>query len=196
MKKLSQIIYYFFLVIIGAITILFIVSAFPITGNIKFMIVQSGSMEPSIRGGSIVMVKPVEDYKIGDVITFGPYSKTKPPTSHRIYDIKVVDGQPVYITKGDANNAPDLREIAKTDILGKVLASVPYLGFAVDFAKKPIGFALIIIVPAAIIVSDEIRNIWKEIMKLKSKKKDNEQDKEITKLKEEINKFKKPKANE
>lgn len=142
------------------------------------------------------MVKPVEDYKIGDVITFGPYSKTKPPTSHRIYDIKVVDGQSVYLTKGDANNAPDLREITKTDILGKVLASVPYLGFAVDFAKKPMGFALIIIVPAAIIVSDEIRNIWKEIMKLKSKKKDNEQDKKITKLKEEIDEFKKPKDNE
>jgi signal peptidase len=196
MKKLSQTIYYSFLVIIGAITVLFIVSAFPITGNIKFMVVQSGSMEPSIRAGSVVMVKPVEDYKSGDVITFGPYSKTKPPTSHRIYDIKVVDGQSFYITKGDANNAPDLREIIKKDILGKVLVSVPYLGFAVDFAKKPIGFALIIIIPAAIIVSDEIKNIWKEIIKLKNKKKDNEQDKEITKLKEEIDKFKKPKDNE
>jgi len=195
MKKLSKIIYYFFLVIIGAIAVLLIVSAFPITGNIKFMIVQSGSMGPSIRGGSVVMVKPVEDYKISDVITFGPYSKTKPPTTHRIHDIKIVDGQPVYITKGDANNAPDLREIVKTDILGKVLASIPYLGFVVDFVKKPIGFALIIIIPAAIIVSDEIRNIWEEIIKLKGKKKDNEKDKEITKLKEEIDKFKKPKIN-
>jgi len=190
MKKLSKIIYFFFLVIIGAIAVLLIVSAFPITGNIKFMIVQSGSMEPSISGGSVVMVKPVEDYKIGDVITFGPYSKTKPPTTHRIYDIKVVDGQSVYITKGDANNTPDLREIAKRDVLGKVLASVPYLGYAVNFAKKPMGFALIIIVPAAIIVSDEIRNIWKEILKLKNKKKDKEQDEEIKELKEEIKELK------
>ena len=190
-----NIIYCAVLVFIGLITVLLIISVFPITGNIKFMIVQSGSMEPSIKGGSVVMVKPVEDYKIGDVITFGPYSKTKLPTTHRIHDIKIVDGQSVYITKGDANNAPDLREIVEADILGKVLASVPYLGFAVEFVKKPIGFALIIIVPAAIIVSDEIRNIWKEIIKLKSKKKDNEQDKEITKLKEEIGKFKKPKDN-
>lgn len=144
--------------------------------NFKVMTVISGSMAPAIKMGSVVIVKPVPstgsgqaDYKIGDVITFGPYSKTKAPTSHRIYDIKVVDGQPVYITKGDANNAPDAREIKKSDILGKVLFSVPYVGYAVDFAKKPLGFTLIIIVPAAIIIIDEIRNIVHEINKNKGK---------------------------
>jgi signal peptidase len=116
--------------------------------------------------GSVVMVKPAADYKIGDVITFGPYSKTKAPTTHRIYDIKVTGGEPIYITKGDANNAPDARELQKKDILGKVLVSVPYVGYAVDFAKKPMGFALIIIVPAAIIIYDEIRKIINE-MKIK-----------------------------
>ena len=113
------------------------------------------------------MVKPVADYKIGDVITFGPFSKTKAPTSHRIYDIKVVDGQPVYITKGDANNAPDAREIQKKDIIGKVLFHVPYVGYAVDFAKKPLGFALIIIVPAALIIFDEVKKIIQEVRKKK-----------------------------
>ncbi|OGZ22955.1 MAG: signal peptidase I, partial [Candidatus Nealsonbacteria bacterium RIFCSPLOWO2_01_FULL_41_9] len=105
------------------------------------------------------------DYNIGDVITFGPYSKTKAPTSHRIFDIKVVNGQPVYITKGDVNNAPDTREIKKSDILGKVLFSAPYLGYAVDFAKKPLGFALIIIVPAAVIIFDEAKKIIYEVKK-------------------------------
>jgi len=133
------------------------------------MIVQSGSMVPAIKMGSVVMVKPVSDYKVGEVITFGPYSTTKAPTTHRIYDIKVEGGQPVYITKGDANNAPDSREIRKSDIVGKVLFSVPYFGYAVDFAKKPIGFALIIIVPAAIIVGDEIKKIIYEVKKKKAK---------------------------
>lgn len=126
-------------------------------------------MEPKIKMGSIVLVKPVSDYKIGDVITFGPYSKTKAPTSHRIYDIRVVDSQPVYITKGDANNAPDPREIQKKDIIGKVLFSVPYVGYAVDFAKKPLGFGLIIIVPALLIIFDEVKNIFREIKVKKPK---------------------------
>ena len=127
----------------------------------------SGSMEPAIKTGSVAAVKPSDNYKIGDIITFGEMSKTKTPTTHRIYDMRVQEGKPVYITKGDANNAPDAREIQKRDIIGKVLFDVPYVGYAVDAAKKPFGFMLIIIVPAAIIIYDEIRKIIKEIKKRK-----------------------------
>jgi len=170
MKSL-KIIYYIFIVGVAATALLLIVSVFPITGNYKLMIVQSGSMTPAIKMGSIVVVKPADDYKIGDVITFGPYTRTKEPTTHRISEMKVVGGEPVYITKGDANNAPDQREIPKREVIGKVLISVPYLGYAVDFAKKPIGFALIIIVPAALIIIDEIKKIFGEIKKRKESKK-------------------------
>jgi signal peptidase len=174
--KILKVIYSIFIVFIVVVAVLLIVSVFPITGNYKIMTVISGSMEPAIKMGSVAIVKPVHstgsgqaDYKIGDVITFGPYSKTKAPTSHRIYDIKVVDSQPVYITKGDANNAPDPREIQKKDIIGKVILSIPYLGYAVNFAKKPLGFGLIIIVPAAIIIFDEAKNIFREVKTKKQK---------------------------
>jgi signal peptidase len=166
--KIFKVIYYIVIAFIVLVALLLIVSTFPIPGNFKVMTVISGSMQPAIKMGSVVMVKPASDYKIGDIITFGPYSKTKAPTTHRIYDIKVVNSQPVYITKGDANNAPDAKEIQKKDILGKVLFSVPFVGFAVDFAKKPVGFALIIIIPALIIIGDEIKKIIQEIKKKKS----------------------------
>lgn len=165
MKKIFKILYYIVITFIVATGLLLIVSVLPITGNFKVMTVISGSMDPAIKIGSVVIVKPVSDYKIGDVITFGPYSKTKAPITHRIYDIRVEDSQPIYITKGDVNNAPDSRQIKKSDILGKVLFDVPYVGYAVDFAKKPMGFALIIIVPSAVIIGDEIKKIWKEIKK-------------------------------
>lgn len=165
MKKIFKYIYYIIVAFIVLTVVLLVISVFPITGNIKFMIVKSGSMTPEIKQGSVVMVKPVQDYKIGDVITFGPYTKTKAPTTHRIYDIKLVEGESIYITKGDANNAPDQREIKKSDILGKVLLAVPFVGYAVDFAKKPVGFILIIGVPAALIIFDEVKKIVKESKK-------------------------------
>jgi len=165
--KILKVIYYIFLVFIIVVTVLLVVSAFPLTGNYKILTVLSGSMAPAIKMGGVVIVKPLPNYKIGDVITFGPYSKTKPPITHRIYDIKVVNSEPVYITKGDANNAPDTREVAKKDIVGKVLFTIPYLGYAVAFAKKPLGFALIVIVPAATIIIDEIKNIYNEVKKKK-----------------------------
>ncbi|GAI45652.1 unnamed protein product, partial [marine sediment metagenome] len=147
--KPFKIIYYIFIAFIAAIAVLLVLSTFPIPGNFKVMTVLSGSMEPAIKMGSVVVVKPSDEYKIGDVISFGEITRTKAPATHRIYDIKITEGQPVYITKGDANNAPDQREIPKREVIGKVLFDVPYFGYAVDFAKKPLGFALIIIVPAA-----------------------------------------------
>ncbi len=168
--KSFKIVYYIFIAFIAVIAILLVVSVFPITGNYKLMVVQSGSMEPAIKMGGIVMVKPMNDYKIGDVISFGEVTKIKSPTTHRIYDIKVVEGEPYYITKGDANNASDQREIPKREVIGKVLISLPYLGYAVDFAKKPIGFALIILVPAAAVIGDEIKKIYAEVKKKKTTK--------------------------
>lgn len=169
--KIGKGIYYFILGCIALVAVLLVISVFPITGNFKIMVVQSGSMEPAIHTGSIVLVKPAGDYKIGDVITFGPNTKEKAPTTHRIADMKVDGGQPKYITRGDANNANDSGEVDKKEVIGKVLFSVPYAGYAIDFAKKPWGFMLIIVIPAVIIIYDEVRNIWSEAKNLLNEKK-------------------------
>ena len=167
MIKIFKIIYYVLLGFVVVIALFLLVSALPITGNFKLFVVQSGSMEPSINTGGLIMVKPVDEYAIGDVVSFGKVTKTKDPTTHRIHDIRVVSGEVFYITKGDANNAPDQKEIREIDIVGKVLFDIPYLGYAIDFAKKPIGFALIIIIPAVAIIIDEIKKIFKEVKKKK-----------------------------
>ncbi|MCK4520491.1 signal peptidase I [Candidatus Parcubacteria bacterium] len=166
--KIFKIIYYIFIAFIAAVALLLIISVLPITGNFKVLTVLSGSMEPDIKTGSVVVVKPVDNYKIEDIITFTNSKKPDESVTHRIYDMKVNEGVPVYITKGDANNVPDTREIREKDIIGKVLLDIPYLGYAVNFAKKPLGFALIIIVPAMIIIGDEIRKIYGELKKKKT----------------------------
>jgi len=165
--KFLQIIYYIVLVFVIFVAGVLIVSSLPITGNIKLLTVISGSMEPTIKLGSVVLIKPEQDYKIGHIITFGKDTKTEKPTTHRVYDIKVEGGQVVYITRGDANNAPDSKEITNKDILGKVLLVVPYAGYVVDFARKPLGFVVFIIVPAVLIVGDELRKIYAEVKKKK-----------------------------
>ena len=162
-----KIIYYGVLGFLGLIAVLLVVSVLPISGNFKVLTALSGSMEPEIKTGSIVVVKPVSEYKIGDIITFNSASKGGVPTTHRIIEMKVNEGAPIYITKGDANNAPDTREITEKDIVGKVLLNVPYMGYAVDFARKPLGFMLIIGIPAVAIIGDEVRKIIKEVKKKK-----------------------------
>jgi signal peptidase len=162
-------IYYIIFAFILVIALLLVISVLPITGNIKFLVVQSGSMEPTIKTGSLVVIKPVVDYKIGDIITFGQITKTKTPTTHRIVEMKVVGGNLAYITKGDANNGSDQKEISQKEILGKVLLKVPYIGYAVAAGRTKTGFALIIIIPSLAIIIEETIKIKNEIGKGKNK---------------------------
>lgn len=167
--KIFKIGYYALPAILISLAVLFIGSIFPIPGNYKVMTVLSGSMEPVIKTGSIVVAKTFNNYKIGDIITFELSSASKTPTTHRIVEIEVIDGNPLYTTKGDANNASDRQGVLNNQIVGKVVLNIPFLGYAVNFVKKPIGFLLIIIVPAGMIILDEVKKIYNEIKKKKNK---------------------------
>jgi signal peptidase len=163
--KVFSVVYYLFLGVLGVIALLLIFSIAPIPGNYSVMIVKSGSMEPGIRTGSVVAVKPADEYRIGDVITFR--TGRDEPTTHRIVEIRNENGSESYVTKGDANNAPDSSAVRENEIIGKVLFSVPYAGYAVDVARKPIGFVLIIVIPALIIIGDEVRKIFLEVKRMR-----------------------------
>ncbi len=170
MNKAFNIIYYLFITVIAVIAVLLLISVFPITGNFKVLAVLSGSMEPAIHTGSIVVVKPVSEYKVGDVITFGKISRRDTPTTHRINEIKNGPTGLTYVTKGDANNAVDLREVRQNEIVGKEFLTVPYAGYIINTAKKPYGFALIIIIPALLVIFDEAKKIRDEMKKIKQAK--------------------------
>jgi signal peptidase I len=183
--------YYLLIAVIALVAIFLILSAFPIKGGYKSFIVLSGSMEPKIKTGSVVIVKPDKEYQLGDVITFGENTKTKKPTTHRIVEIIEEKDEKSYVTKGDANNAEDGSPVEEDEILGKVLFSVPYFGYAVSAAQKPIGFMLIIVIPAVIIIYDELLNIKKEISKkidYRNRMKKREKEKETDSEKLEDNK--------
>lgn len=172
LKRFSKIGYYILVSGIAILGALLIFSMLPIPGNYQIKIVLSGSMEPAIKTGSIVVVKPAKVYEIGDTVTFGEDTREKVPTTHRIVEMHVVSGESRYITRGDANGGNDGKEITEDEIIGKVLFSIPYLGFILDIARKPIGFAFLIGIPALAIISEEFMKIWREMKKMRNKKED------------------------
>src|SRR3989338_2636202 len=162
LKRIGKIIYWFILAGLGLVAIFVGISGLNLPGGYKLFTVQSGSMQPAFKIGSLVVVKPAGEYVIGEVITF----KNAPtPTTHRIQNIS----EGIYTTKGDANDAPDSEPARREQILGKVVLAVPYAGFPVAFAKSKEGFMLLIVIPATIIIYGEILNIKNEIKKLKKK---------------------------
>ena len=126
-------------------------------------------MEPAIKTGSVVVVNPNDNYKTGDIITFGKISKVESPITHRIVKTKITDNQTIYTTKGDANNGTDLKEVKKSDIIGRVILSLPYVGYVINFSKKPIIFVLLLLLPTATIIYEEIKKIRNEVAKNKTK---------------------------
>lgn len=170
MKFIFNTIYYLFIVAIMAIAILLLSSLIPMPGNFKVKVVKSGSMEPYIKTGGIVVIIPSSSYEVGDVITFGKDTKTQIPTTHRIVKIEGDGPLRTFTTKGDANDAEDPSVTRLADIEGKLLFTVPYLGYVLDFAKKPLGFALLVGVPALVIIIDEIGKIIREIRLMRRKK--------------------------
>ena len=134
-----------------------------LAGDTHYEPVYTGSMEPAIPVGGIVVIKPVdpETLKIGDIICF----KLTEPTSitHRI--INITDQG--FITKGDANEDPDQWIVKKENVIGKAILTIPFIGYLGYFVRTPTGFILLILLPASVIIIMEIRNIVKELTKQK-----------------------------
>ena len=167
MNAIYKIFYYFFITAVLVIGAFLLTTLFKTPGNYQVKIVKSGSMEPAIKTGSVIVIKPGAEYKVGEIITFGKDDKRNIPTSHRINATRMDQGKMLYTTKGDANNSSDMKEISQNEIIGRVIFKLPYLGYILDMARRPIGFILLVAIPALAIIYDEIVKIWKEVRKMK-----------------------------
>lgn len=134
---------------------------------------QSGSMEPSISLGSIVIVRSEDSYGVGDVITVLETDNSEITVTHRIVEVKDIEEEKIYITKGDANEGTDLDERMGPQVLGKVILAIPLLGYVVTFAKTGQGLLILVIIPAIVIIYSEALNIKKEVKRMIKERKDN-----------------------
>jgi len=122
--------------LIGLIILACLPVAVPKLLGIQTYNVISGSMEPSISVGSIVYVKNAEFDELaeGDVIAFESGASV---VTHRITSI---DSQSKLITtKGDANDTEDFVPVAYVNVIGRVVAHVPFLGYIASWLSEITG---------------------------------------------------------
>jgi len=111
---------------------------FLFASNFKFFVIASGSMGQALPAGSVAISKPENQYFIGDIIAFRnkDYNVT-----HRI--VSVLDTGAIFRTKGDSNPIPDSYLVSKDQIIGKVVVTIPYLGYAIFFLKTKQGLLVL-----------------------------------------------------
>ena len=115
--------------------------------------VLSGSMEPELKVGSLVVTCPVEPEAIvvGDIITFRPVSVGEHMITHRV--IGIGQSSSLYFeTKGDANDKPDPFMVPARNLIGKICFHAPSWGYFTEFLKTPFGFLFAVVIPGIIII--------------------------------------------
>ena len=122
--------------------------------------VLSGSMEPELMVGSLVVTRPVEPETIvvGDIITFRPVSVGENMITHRV--IGIGQSSSLYFeTKGDAADKPDPFTVPAQNLVGKICFHAPYWGYFTEFLKTPIGFLFAVVIPGVIIITSYILSL-------------------------------------
>lgn len=130
----------------------------------KSFVVVSGSMEPTIKTGSVAFTKTVDlkNIKSGDIIAFTSPSDSKDTILHRVNSISSIDPL-LFKTKGDHNNDIDAWDVPDVGVKGVYFFAIPYLGTLAATLRQPWGFAVIVGIPAFIFIIIQILNIKKAI---------------------------------
>jgi signal peptidase len=157
-------------ILLGGIVLL---SNFFDLGGIKTYSVLTGSMDPAIKTGSLIFIKKQENYSVGDIVT-KTGDESGMTVTHRIISITEEDGNVKIKTKGDANNVEDEEFFDKDAIIGKVFFHIPFAGYLTNYAQTPYGLMVIVVIPAVIIVYEEIGKIKKELIQTRKNRKEKE----------------------
>ena len=134
-----------------------------------FYVVASGSMLPVLEIYDVLIVQghePFEDIEKGDIIVFNRPSDHNRVIVHRV--VSIIDDDPKTLrTKGDANPASipgtDF-PITEEEYIGKVVYTLPQVGYVTQLLKPPINYVIIAVVIGVMIV--------KQITKKKKEKMD------------------------
>lgn len=137
----------------------------PHTGLYTTMTVLSGSMQPGIPVGAVVIGRPqpARDLRVGQVITYPIPVDDHRVVTHRVVRILSGGEHPVFQTKGDANDAPDPWVATATGAtVSTVRGVVPGLGYGIHWLRnRTLHMASVIVLPLIVGVW-RVVDIWRD----------------------------------
>lgn len=138
--------------ILGAIT----------TGH-PVLTVRSGSMEPAIGTGDVVIGNRVraEELRIGDVVTFRDPARPEVLITHRVRGIRAMDQQLQVETRGDANTGSEQWVVGRDGIVGRVVVRLPGLGYVFAWSRGIAGRIITVAIPALVLALLALHRIWR-----------------------------------
>ena len=126
----------------------------PLVGG-RTLVIISGSMEPTIHMGAAAVLRsvPSSELHVGDVIAYTPAAAGAIPIVHRIASITERNGQRTFTTKGDANQTADVNPFTLPAKAWSVSYNIPVAGYVVNFAARPFGTFMFIVIPVVVLAA-------------------------------------------
>ena len=119
------------LLILIALTVAVIPAVLTSQYGFGFSPILTGSMEPSARPGDLYLTRlvPAATLQVGDIIAINNQI-TGTYYSHRIHEMREMNGALRIITKGDANQSPDRDPFMVSPVseVSKSIKVIPYIG--------------------------------------------------------------------
>jgi signal peptidase len=140
-----------FAIVLGLVSVIVIIPK--VLGATPLTILTS-SMEPGLPPGTLIVVEPVapENIVIGDVITYQIESGEAAVVTHRILEVQSSTiGEPTFILQGDNNAEPD-PPVTASQIQGRLVYSLPWVGNLSSILNGPARATLLPILAGAMVL--------------------------------------------
>lgn len=132
----------------------------------KTFVVSSGSMEPNLNVGDLIITENSLNINKGDIITF--FDEEKSVVTHRVIEVIELNGEKKYRTKGDANSTEDKYIVSESDIEGRFKQKIPIIGWAVHIIQTREGIILTSVILFAIYwyikTGEENEEEWNQLL--------------------------------
>lgn len=150
-------------ILIGLFGGLFLSVTAPYLLGSRSLTVLSGSMEPALHVGDVVVVEQVLplDVRVGDIVTFRDPTDTSRLITHRVRQIDVEGRNVGFVTKGDANTSVERWSTDREGTIGRVQFHVWRLGFLMFWIRSPFGRLALVVLPALLLGTFELWRIWR-----------------------------------
>lgn len=131
----------------------------PKIGGYAPLIVLTGSMEPDIMSGDLIIVKQIDgkDVQEKDVIAFfDPDGNGTSILTHRVEEIYEEDGTLYFRTKGIANNTEDRLPVSEDKLVGIYVTRIGGAGNVAMFMQTTAGLIICVVVPLVLLIAWDI----------------------------------------
>ena len=135
----------------------------PLAFNGRPLTVMSGSMEPTIRTGDVVVAREIAplDARRGDVVTFRDPERGGLLVTHRVRSISREGDKVTFVTKGDANNSSERWRVGTDEKISRTMYRIPALGRVLAFSHTRYGILVLVLLPLLALGALEIASIWR-----------------------------------